>query len=209
MLPAAWEPWPTDLAYVDSFIMAGEVQVDWKRRSTFGVSARSQSPLVIIEDPPLRPPWSRVSRRRADLRARSGALLEAIIWINMATEALLNERFESFKSTTGVDVRALTESAPGYWELAEETLRTQYPYMAGRVEWPPASSYPSLYRILRVAHQSLPLQVDLKDVVRHYNLISAARNSVVHGAVDRVSSVIVTQALEAYDWLDAEFQLLD
>jgi hypothetical protein len=66
-----------------------------------------------------------------------GETRQALLWANMAVEALLDQRLEQLASEAGnEDILAQLQGGRLVFRQAEEILSEQYPEMAGKVNWP-------------------------------------------------------------------------
>ncbi|MBO3744906.1 hypothetical protein J5X84_02420 [Streptosporangiaceae bacterium NEAU-GS5] len=158
--------------------------------------------------PDLQPPsyWM-ACRRHARGYLSLGATREALLWLNMATEALIDERIAAFTDA----VPALGQNMTGarlLFQDAEDALVAQFPDMAGRVRWPEREVQPSRFAQLKALYHHLDLGGTYSKAKTYYSRISRSRNAVIHGRNTGLVPVEdVEKGLQALQWLDENLRL--
>jgi hypothetical protein len=146
-------------------------------------------------------------RRHARGYLTLGATREALLWLNMAVEALIDERIEALTETKP-DLRDQVTGSKLLFAEAEQTLAEQFPDMARRVSWPNRQQAPSRYAQIKTLCQGIPLPINHRDASAKYSEISKNRNDLIHGRdTGLVPAESITAGLAALDWLADNFQL--
>ena len=208
---------PSDIGFVQHKIFIGGseefsaikghpgevISVTWR--------ARGSADKVVLNEADIPfPPYSRRARITAENYLRAGETNNAIIWINIATEALLRERVCEFSVLSGQHLLAdeVYEEIDRFQE-AKSLVEHQLPEMAKKINWPKNSTYkPSTWQIIKRLSERVPIRADLQMVSAELRRISEKRGASVHGEEVRiVPPVAVKEALDAYDWLQESFVL--
>jgi hypothetical protein len=205
-----WIPAPGDIMQLQYFLLdhAGN-QLDMNAVSIGGIKATFGEPgvlsLLLGELAP--PPWWQRCKAQAALYLDLGDTAEALLWANIAAEALFEERFTEFAlELNRPDLEEELNSPAAIWIDAEEILNQQFPEMAGRVRWPDIKRHVSIYTKLKYVHRELNLACTLKETQKHYATISRQRNSLFHGASSvRPSADYLVEVLHELDWLSDNF----
>ncbi len=207
-----WIPAPADIGQVQYFLLdsVGN-QLDMKALAIGGMQATYGEPglltLSLGELVPL--PWWQKCKAQAALFLDLGDTPEALLWANIAAEALFEERFNEFAADLQRPELAEQLNSPAaVWIEAEEIVSNQFPEMAGKVRWPDTRRHVSMYAKLRYVHKELDLTCTLKETLARYGAISNQRNALFHGASSvRPSADHLVEVLHALEWLDANFRL--
>jgi hypothetical protein len=207
-----WVLTPRDIGQLSIHITAGDVTVVHVPLLSLGGWQVTWGPLepqtLHIKDLQPNRYWT-ICRRHAQGYLTLGATKEALLWLNMAVEALIDERIESLTEGQPELHNKLTGSKLLFAE-AENTVAEQFPSMAGQIKWPDREQAPSRYAQLKTLCHEVPLPVKAKIVQTKYALISKERNDLIHGRnTGFVSSESITVGLEALDWLADNLQLQD
>lgn len=200
-----WVLTPRDISQLSVQIRAGEQSVVNIPFLSLGGWRVTAGPLdaQIVDFGLLRPTryWI-VCRRRAEGYLSLGANHEALLWLNMATEALLDERIDNLTEGRPELRQELTIGSKLLFAEAEAAVAEQFPAMAGRVAWPDRVQAPSRFAQIKALCRGVPLPIRASDALSKYSIISKNRNAVIHGRdVGRVSPSAVSDGLEALDWL--------
>lgn len=210
---ASWAPAPRDLASVQcSYETAEQTNIWCSQRSLGGWQLSipeaqvTRCDLGVLDRPTS---WHRCESQ-AQAYLSLGDTDEALLLLNIAVEALLDERLGEFASAQEDPQTAMRELTAGklLFAEAEEVVAAQYPDLRGKVQWPERSMQPSRYAQIKWACQLFNLRCSKIDAVRHYSKVSRKRNDLVHGRqADRVPVATVTDALVGLQWLVDNFVL--
>lgn len=130
-----------------------------------------------------------------------GATREALLWLNMGVEALIDERIDSFRETAP-DIFDLLTTSKLLLQEAEDVLTKQFPDLGGKVSWPETAVKPSRWSQIKELHRAFNRPESYRETQKHYGKIVNRRNGVVHGSdSDPVVAGEVSQGLESLDWL--------
>jgi hypothetical protein len=147
------------------------------------------------------PPYWSICRRNAQAYLGLGATREALLWLNMGAEALIDERIDSLRDSAPESFVLLTSSKLVFQE-AEEVLAAQFPDMAGTVIWPETATKPSRWSQIKGLHRVFDRPGSPKEAQNHYKRIVNRRNGVVHGSDSMpVDAGEVSDGLGSLDWL--------
>lgn len=147
------------------------------------------------------PPYWSICRRNAQAYLGLGATREALLWLNMGVEALIDERIDELRESAPETFDVLTSSKLVFQE-AEEVLGQQFPDMAGKVAWPDAAIKPSRWSQIKGLHRAFNRPGSFKEPQNHYKTIVNRRNGVVHGSDSTpVDASEVSNGLQSLAWL--------
>lgn len=204
-----WPPLPNDLHYLQYRVFSGDKEID---------SEGTTNPALVYHVRPLNKPmqcyeitddsydWSQYAYQFAKVYAESGQLKEAIFWLNVSVEALIEEFILKVATTT--ELRQEIEGEEHKFDSAEAILVQQFPEMAGKVMWPDTVIHTSVFTKLKraVAHTSLASQK--KEIIKNYQKVNAKRNALFHGGSIDITIEDVEKAFNAYGWLKDRFGIL-
>lgn len=130
-----------------------------------------------------------------------GNTREALLWLNMAVEALLDERIQIL-TDDNPELRDRLSAGRLLFDEAESTLASQFPELKGKVQWPDRQQAPSRYSQIKTLCRGVPIAVDFKEATARYSLIAAKRNDVIHGRdVGLVPVGQIEDGIAALQWL--------
>lgn len=135
-----------------------------------------------------------------------GATREALLWLNMAVEALIDERIHELTQDRP-DLHEQINGSKLLFAEAERTVAEQFPDMAECVVWPKREQAPSRFAQIKALCQGVPLPVGWKEATARYSTVSDGRNDVIHGRnTGFVEAQRITTGLEALLWLANNLQ---
>lgn len=198
----SWPPLPTDIHYLDFRVIIGDNEYEHECRTNpslvYHVTSLKKRPknYTFLDE---LPNWSTYTFQFANVYAKSGQLKEAIFWLNVSVEALVEE----FIQTTATTKELLNEieGEEHKFETAEEILAEQFPDMAGKVKWPNTVIYTSVFTKLKRTLKMSRISCIQKEVLKKYSQVNAKRNALFHGGCVEISIEDVQKAFTAYDWL--------
>lgn len=199
---AGWPPLPTDIHYIDFRIVIGDKEYEYECRSNpalvYHVTSLKKEPqnYEFIDE---FPNWSVYAFQFAKVYAKSGQLKEAIFWLNVSSEALVEEFVQTTANTK--ELMAKIEGEEHKFDSAEEILAEQFPEMAGKVKWPNTVIHTSIFTKLKRALKLSRISTIQKEVLKKYSQVNAKRNTLFHGGNVEISTADVKKAFAAYDWL--------
>lgn len=203
-----WLPVPTDLGDMESYVVtADRDRIGWKLQGSpsaiFKTFAKSDQLTEIDLGRLENPEWSVKCRSIATQYLALGETNEALFWINVAVEALCNERFGEIGRQIGrPELEGEITSPKAFWTPADEIVRMQFPEMVGKIKWPDTKQHVSLYAKLKYLHKKVKMRTDISEVLKNYSLISSDRNALFHGSGEqRVPISVVSKAMEGFDWI--------
>lgn len=198
-----WIPLPNDIHYINYKVCAGDHEYD---------SMYTTNPALVYRissiDKPIKNynfttsdelSWSTSAFQLARLYAECGQLEESIFWLNVSTEALVEEYIQRIATTA--ELRDEIEGEEKKYDTAEEILSEQFPEMKGLVRWPDTIIHSSVYTRLKRAIKINQSQLNQKDILKKYSMIQSKRNSLFHGRNETIHITDVEKAFNAYNWL--------
>lgn len=199
----AWPPLPNDIHYIDCRIFAGDKNYDNEFSTNPSLvyhftSLKKPTALIKIEERQ-KIQWSNYAYMFAKIYAESGQLKEAIFWLNVSVESLVEEFIQQIATTK--EILFEIEGNEHKFDTAEEILAEQFPEMKGKVKWPNTIIHTSVFTKLKRALKYSGLTVNQKEVIKKYSQVNAKRNLLFHGGVTRIDVNDVEKAFGAYDWL--------
>jgi len=206
-----WIPSPSDLGQLHSRMTCNSNDnfgtiVRGNPASLMKAFSPASDPLV-IEGEMQSTPWHRKCRELAQQHARVGDMREALFWLNVGTESLVNERMraEVAKAGAPIDLDSL-EGKDAYWDEARQLVAAVSEEVAIRIEWPANRHKPSRFKQIKYVCKKIKGAPSLTDVQCNYAKVSKERNALFHGENDSAISVeTVIEATAGYDWLDQNF----
>jgi len=207
-----WVPAPGDSGDIESWVSCQDnANINYIRRAhpsmlaqCFVPSAESLSLDLGILEPT---PWHMRCRVLAEQYAMLGETREALFWLNVGAEALLEVRMEAQIAKVGaiVDLDRL-DGTDAYWDQARELVAAQFPDIVDEIEWPKSDQKPSRFRQMKYFCRTVQGAPDFRATKGNYSKVSNKRNALFHGASeDPISVEDVRLAIEGFDWLVAEF----
>lgn len=203
-----WPPLPNDFHYIDCHICVDDKEYDGEY---------STNPALIYHVTPLKKDtgdddisddyeiqWSDYAYMFAKLYSQIGQFKEAIFWINVATEALVEEFVRQV--ATSKEKLAEIEGEERKFDTAEEILCKQFPEMKGKVKWPDIVIYTSVFTKLKRALKMSKLSLFQNDIIKKYRQINAKRNGLFHGNSIEIGVEDVEKAFAAYAWLQEKLR---
>lgn len=199
----AWPPLPNDIHYIDCRIFDGNKIYDNEFSTNPALvyhftSLKKPAAQINIEESP-KSQWSIYAYMFAKTYAESGQLKEAIFWLNVSVESLVEEFIQQIAKTK--DVLTEIEGDEHKFDTAEEILVEQFPEMKGKVKWPNTIIHTSVFTKLKRALKYSGLTINQKDVLKKYSQVNAKRNRLFHGGETNINVNDVEKAFSAYDWL--------
>lgn len=199
----AWPPLPTDIHYVDVRVYAGDKEYDHEFSTNpalvYHVTSMKKNEAPVEIGDVQEPKWSVYAYLLAKVYAESGQLKEAIFWLNVSVEAMVEEFVQRIATTDAM--LAKIEGDEHKFDTAEEILSEQFPEMKGRVKWPETVIHTSVFTKLKRAVRMSNLAGQVKDIQKKYQQINAKRNGLFHGGSVEISVEEVRKAFNAYAWL--------
>lgn len=199
---ASWPPLPNDIHYLSFKVGNDTKEYDGEYTTNpalvYHVKSLKKEPhQYTIEDEDGN--WSSYAYRFAKVYAESGQLKEAIFWLNVSVEALVEEFVR--KVATTKEKLAVIEGEVRRFEAAEEILAEQFPEMEGKVKWPDTVIHTSVFTKLKRAVQMSDMASVQKDIIKKYSQVNAKRNALFHGDSVIITVEDVEKAFKAYVWL--------
>jgi hypothetical protein len=183
-------------------------RIESVRQTSPGFIFRAFSPstevvsLDLRDAPPAR--WADRCRRIADTYVQAGETNVALFWLNVAAEALLQDRIEEASRSFGIDLGAVLSSPAAYWDEARTLVEAHAPGISGTIPWPQDATHVSVYRKLKYLHRHYPMAAEGDDVIAHYSRVSRHRNALFHGFLQaRLPVEDVERARDSLSWLIA------
>ncbi|MBQ8047195.1 MAG: hypothetical protein IJ196_04640 [Prevotella sp.] len=199
----AWPPLPNDIQYMDCRVYAGDKEYDHVFASNpalvYHFTSLNKPTAVIDIGDSEKPLWSVYTFMFAKVFAESGQLKEAIFWLNVSVEALVEEFIQRVAKTP--EMLQEIEGEENKFDTAETILAEQFPEMKGKVKWPDIGIHTSVFTKLKRAIALSGLTVSVKDVTKKYSQVNAKRNALFHGRETDITVVDVEKAFAAYGWL--------
>lgn len=196
-----WPPLPQDIGTINWSIATGQLSIDsgvFSNPATgFRISCEKrgiQHHEIKDETAPL---WSENAFYYARLYAKAGQFEETVFWINVATEALIDE----FIRKISPDQKAYEDLSmqESKFQSAEEILANQFPEMKGKVQWPnsiiPASVYTKLKRALEYLKQD---KKQTNNIIKSYSSICAKRNCLFHGGNHSINTTDISKVFQSF-----------
>lgn len=204
-----WIIAPRDLAQIENVINTASFgQIDWKIKQSPAVLMKGfdQSGEILHIDMgeviPLA--WHTRCRSLAKIYLEIGETNEALFWLNVGIEALFKMRFEEILQAIGKpELTEELDTPKVFWDPADEIVTTQFPELAGKIQWPDTQIHVSMYSKIKYFYKQIPMKTSVKEVLSYYNCVSKYRNALFHGTDEQRSSTdIVKEAMRCFDWLE-------
>ena len=206
-LAGMWPPLPNDIHYIDSKVLINGKQIDGEFTTNPALVYRVTSlkkaakRYEIAEEETC---WSDYAYMLAKVYGETGQMKEAIFWVNVAMEALVEE----FVRRTAKTEKELAEieGVTYQFDSAEEILSEQFPEMKGKVNWPKSEIHTSVFTKLKRAVNKSGLKAMQKDVMKRYSQVNAKRNALFHGGDVEIDVDDVEKAFGGFEWLRERLQ---
>lgn len=143
--------------------------------------------------------WNTKSYLYAQIYSEIGQYKEALFWLNVATESLI----DGFINSVITDKKLLSELSGNVssFESAESILSQQFPEMKGKVKWPNSTKHPSVYFKINKVVKECKFPLSEKEILSKYNNINSERNKLFHGVPLDIQASKLKKAFDAYEWL--------
>lgn len=196
-------PLPNDMHWIDYRIKSDNLEYDGQFSTNpalvYHIESLNKDPEQYDFGEVGMPSWSTLSYFYARTSAESGQLDEAVFWINVSVEALIDEFIQQV-ATDDCILKTIMGDEHKYDE-AEKILSDQFPEMKGKVKWPQYDIHASVFTKLKRALKYAPGSLQKKEVLKHYSHVSDKRNHLFHGGVISITSDDVEKAFGSYEWL--------
>ncbi|WP_168787658.1 hypothetical protein [Paraburkholderia aromaticivorans] len=206
-----WIPSPSDIGQLESRMTCSsnkDFGLIWRNNPASLMKAfMPPSEPLIVEDEMRAMPWHRKCRELAQQHARVGDTREALFWLNVGTESLINDRMraEVAKSGSPIDLNSL-DSSDAYWDEARQLVEATSQEVADQIDWPTDTRKPSRFKQLKYVCRKIKGAPPLSNVQSNYSKVSKDRNALFHGENEAPISVeTVREATAGYEWLDQHF----
>lgn len=200
---SSWCPVPKDIPFIEFSQWHNEEQLEFKLTSNpsniHSIHQNNDEEENYVFDSLEEVAWTKKCFLYAKISLEIGQFKEALFWLNVATESLL-EDFICF-IVKEEDVREELLKGVSTFASAEEILSKQFPEMKGRVQWPKSTKHPSVFNKLKQVFKLAKTDLSEKEVLKKYSIISSDRNFLFHGSNIDLQSEKIKKAFEAYDWL--------
>ena len=201
-LAGIWPPLPNDIHYIDSKVLVNGRKIDGEFTTNPALvyrvtSLKKEAKRYEIAEEKTR--WSDYAYMLAKVYGETGQMKEAIFWVNVAMEALVEE-FIRWTAKTKEDLAEI-EGVTYKFDTAEEILSEQFPEMKGKVNWPKSEIHTSVFAKLKRAVNKSGLKGMHKDIIKKYLQVNAKRNALFHGGDVEIDVEDVEKAFGAFEWL--------
>lgn len=201
-LAGMWPPLPNDIHYISSKVLVNGKEIDGEFATNPALvyritSLKKASKRYEIEEEETC--WSEYAYMLAKVYGETGQMKEAIFWVNVAMEALVEEFVRRTAKTE--EELAEIEGVTYKFDTAEEILCEQFPEMKGKVDWPKTEIHTSVFTKLKRAVNKSGLKAMQKDIMKKYTLVNAKRNTLFHGGDVEIGVEDVEKAFGAFAWL--------
>lgn len=144
--------------------------------------------------------WSKKCSVYAKTYLQLGQFKEALFWLNVATESLIEEFIYKV-----VDNQERYDELFGsvlVFESAEEILSKQFIDMKGKVQWPNTMKHASVFNKINILFKEYTFEVLKKDVLKQFSIVNSKRNLLFHGNSVLIDGNDIYKVYEAYKWLE-------
>lgn len=203
----SWPPLPQDIGSIYWSVQSGEKKLDsgclTNPATGFHISSNKRG-VTHYEIPDEKAPlWSDNAYYYARLYAKSGQWEEAIFWINVASEALIDEFLRKISKDSDTYENLTTQE--NKFQSSEEILSEQYPEMSGKVSWPNTPIQASVYTKLKRALDYLKKdKKETKKIIGIYSSINKKRNKLFHGSAHDIGKDDIRIVLSSYCQLKSD-----
>lgn len=199
----SWPPLPNDIHYIHYRVCAEDKEYDGEYSTNpaliyhiYSLKKESKHYEIGREEMLC---WSAYTFLFAKIYAESGQLKETMFWLNVSTEALVEEFIQ--RIATSKEMLMEIEGDEHKFDTAEEILSEQFPEMKGKVKWPDTIIHTSVFTKLKRALKLSGMTISQKEILKKYSQINAKRNDLFHGGSSEITVNDVEKAFGAYEWL--------
>ena len=188
-----WIPAPGDLGEIESWVSSPTVQkINYIRRVNPSMVYEAFVPPEAMLELELgiatSSPWHMKCRVMADQYAKFGETREALFWLNVGVEALLQTRMEHALVVAGLDLDLETLGADPLQEV-KEAVAAKCPELLDEIDWPAGWQKPNRFRQIKYFCRNVPEAPDVKVVKANYGKVSRRRNALFHGEAEELDPV--------------------
>lgn len=202
-----WVPAPGDLGDVESFLTTTAAEKEnYIRRAhpsmlyRVFVPSQETAELTMGELPVTE--WHQRCRILADQQAMLGEAREALFWLNVGAESLLERRMKSHVSASGIPLDLDKLDGVHEFQAAKDAVAEKFPDIVDEIEWPEPQRKPSRFQQIKHYCRKVPDSPDESEMKRQYREVQRKRNALFHGLDDsQVSIDDVRRAMSGFDWL--------
>lgn len=152
--------------------------------------------------------WFEQCRYLSIMYLEMGQNDEALFWLNVGIEALFEEKFGEIAKTAEAPTLAQDLTSPkAFWSEAEEIVAIQFPEMSGKIQWPSEQVHVSIFQKLKFLYKSVSMKTSEKELLKRYRNINKHRNDLFHGRRSKVTTDMLSSAIESFDWIVLNFAL--
>jgi hypothetical protein len=211
-LSGRWLLLPNDVATIKFELLGAGNTIDWIVKDPPGLLIKGfvsndqrLNELEISLDRDVT--WHQKCKILAHSYLETGATNEALFWLNVATEALFENRSVEICDRNNIDFDELS-SGKSYWANAREVVQQSHPEIVEKINWPEERiGIPSWYTKIKFICKEIELKKSKKEILRNYNKVQKYRNALFHGASDdRISYENAKKAFDAHEWLEENFK---
>lgn len=198
-----WTPAPKDIPFIEFSQWNRETQIEFKLMSNPSNVYHIGNNNVEFEKYNIKylkeVKWNTKSYLYAQIYSEIGQYKEALFWLNVATESLIDD----FINSVITDEKLLSELSGNVssFESAESILSQQFPEMKGKVKWPNSTRHPSVYTKISKVIKECKFPLSEKEVLSKYSNINSERNKLFHGIPLDIQANKLKKAFDAYEWL--------
>lgn len=209
----AWVISPADIGEVEFWMSSPrDTQIGWIRKSNPALLGFAFNPadaeVQLVADDVEPTQWHEKCRVLAEQYLSIGDTREALFWLNVGVEHLLDQRMRAIlaEGDKNIGIDDLI-GGPTYWDEAKSIVATQFPDVAEKIDWPKASAHVSMFRRIKYFAKHVPLAISAGDALAAYATIQRDRNKLFHGAnEERIKPESAIAALRAFEALMASFR---
>ncbi len=209
-----WILLPNDIASIEWELSTNQDRIDWVLQgppgSVIQVMPKESAITEIKVNLENKISWHKRCKIISDAFLGTGECNEALFWLNVATEALFEQRALDICNRKQLSFESLS-GGKTYWERADDVIKQQFPELEGKIQWPEsAPGVPSWFAKIRYLGKHVNLRASGKEIQAKYSIISKHRNALFHGVKEgKVGLDDTEEALKAYSWLEDNFCLAD
>ena len=172
-----WVPSPSDMSDIDYRITApGHADINIIRKGNPALLSIGFNPATEPDPVPVNlgaigsTEWHAKCRILAEQYLSLGDTREALFWLNVGVESLLQERIRSILIQAGATItEADLRGAPSYWDAAKSLVLEQYPELAESIKWPDAAPIvPSMFRRINFLGKHVKLSRPSREITTNY-----------------------------------------
>ncbi|MEU9430574.1 hypothetical protein AB0D87_48895 [Streptomyces sp. NPDC048342] len=206
-----WPPAPRDIGPIEcslSTTTASNLCFRQRHMGRWTTIVNPDRSEIELELGAVEPPshWKRC-RETASSYLALGDTREALLFLNIGVESLLDERFKALADANNdPSLLDLIYDKKSVWQEARDIVAKQAPAAADKIVWPEREVHQTRYSQLKLAHKHSSPVSSVRQATKHYNIVCHNRNELVHGT--REEPIPVSDALKAFhsfDWLVDNF----